>query len=177
MESVNDVLHRLGYRVSVKVPAKPPRRGNNKFYWWRRYPTHKTSSKYTPIEDRIKNGDFDYSPYWRQIEYEYYWLATDIVNAQKQPGWCVEKERDIRTVYSKRIQRLSEDAMKDEHERFEAFIDALKWSFGGSREDIKDFVNTFEGTILECVTHYKIKLQFSKKKKVDDFFERTFLTE
>jgi hypothetical protein len=161
MKEVKEVLDYLGYKVNVKVPIKPKHRGNNMFYWWRRYPIHKSLHKNKPIDDKIKNGDFDYSPYWEQIQYEYYWLAEAIVKAKQEKGWCVEKERDIRTTYNKRISKLGDDALKDEFERFESFKKELKSSYGGNKEKIDEFVNTFEGSLDECATYYKL----SKKLK------------
>lgn len=160
-KEIQDTLDYLGYKVTVDVPAKPPHRGNNKFYWWRRYPIHKELHKYQPIEDKIKNGDFSYSPYWTQVQYEYYWLAEAIVKAKGEKEWCIEKEREIRTIYAKRINKLSEDAMKDEFERLEAFKNDLRTRYGGSREEVDTFVNEFEGSLDECVTFYKL----SKKLK------------
>jgi hypothetical protein len=156
MKEVKEVLDYLGYKVNVKVPIKPKHRGNNMFYWWRRYPIHKPLHKNKPIDDKIKNGDFDYSPYWEQIQYEYYWLAEAIVKAKQEKGWCVEKERDIRTTYNKRISKLGEDALKDEFERFNSFKNELKLSYGGSKEEVDNFINTFEGSLAECTTYYKL---------------------
>jgi hypothetical protein len=160
-KEIQEILNYLGYKVTVKVPAKPPHRGNNKFYWWRRYPIHQELHKNCSIEDKIKNGDFDYSPYWKQIQYEYYWLAEAMLKAKGEKEWCVEKEREIRTIYSKRINKLSKDAMKDEFERLETFKSDLKRFYGGSREEINEFVDKFEGSLEECVTFYKL----SKKLK------------
>ena len=156
MTEIQNVLNYLGYKVTVDVPAKPPHRGNNKFYWWRRYPIHKELHKYQPIEDKIKNGDFDYSPYWEQVQYEYYWLAEAIVKAMGEKEWCVEKEREIKTIYSKRINKLSEDAMKDEHDRFQSFINDLRTTCGGTKDDAAEWVNNFEGSLDECVIFYKL---------------------
>lgn len=160
-KEIKNTLSYLGYKVTVDVPAKPPHRGNNKFYWWRRYPIHKELHKYQPIEDKIKNGDYDYSPYWTQVQYEYYWLAEAIVKAKSEKEWCVEKEREIRTIYAKRINKLTEDAAKDEFERIEAFKSALKLAYGGRKEEIDMFVNEFEGSLEECAVFYKL----SKKIK------------
>jgi len=155
-KEIQNILDYLGYKVTVEVPAKPPHRGNNKFYWWRRYPIHKELHKYQPIEDKIKNGDFDYSPYWTQIQYEYYWLAEAILKAKSEKEWCVEKEREIRTIYSKRINKLSEDAVKDEFERLETFKRNLKTHYGGKQEEVNNFVDTFEGSLEECALFYKL---------------------
>lgn len=155
-KEIQDILDYLGYKVTVKVPAKPPHRGSNKFYWWRRYPIHKELHKYFPIENKIKNGDFDYSPYWTQIQYEYYWLAEAILKAQSEKEWCIEKEREIKTIYNKRINKLSQDAIKDEFERLEAFKNDLRTHYGGKREEIDDFVSTFDGSLEECALFYKL---------------------
>lgn len=160
-KDVKEVLDYLGYKITVDVPAKPPHRGNNKFYWWRRYPIHKELHKYQPIEDKLANGDFNYSPYWTQVQYEQYWLAEAIVKEKSGKEWCVEKEREVRTIYAKRINKLSEDAMKDEFERLHAFKLDLKRQYGGKQDDVSEFVDKFEGSLEECVLFYKLskKLQ------------------
>jgi hypothetical protein len=158
-KDIKEVLDYLGYKITVDVPLKPPHRGNNKFYWWRRYPIHKELHKYQPIEDKLANGDFNYSPYWTQVQYEQYWLAEAIVKEKSGKEWCVEKEREIKTIYAKRINKLSEDAMKDEHDRFQSFINDLKATCGGSRDDAAEWVNSFEGSLDECVTFYKLHIK------------------
>jgi hypothetical protein len=160
MTEVEKVLKRLGYKVAIEVPPKPKHKGNNMFYWWRRFPTHKPLHKNKPLEEKIANGDYNYSPYWDQIQYEYQYLAEALVQAQKQKEWCNEKEREIRTVYNKRITKLSEDAMKDEHNRFESFKTDLKACYGGFKDEVDEFVNTFEGSLAECAIFYKLSKKF-----------------
>lgn len=64
-------------------------------------------------------------------------------------------------VDAKRINKLTEDAAKDEFERIEAFKSALKLAYGGRKEEIDTFVNEFEGSLEECAVFYKL----SKKIK------------
>jgi len=42
----------------------------NQFFWWRRWTRKgKPLHKYSPLADKIKNGDYDDSPYRWQINY------------------------------------------------------------------------------------------------------------
>ena len=47
------------------------------FYWWRRFRTHKSLPYKSPLIDKIKNGDFDYSPYFQQAEWELHWMKDE----------------------------------------------------------------------------------------------------
>ena len=156
MVTREDILKEFNINVSFEAPPKPTPLNFNKFFWWRRYPVSKPLDKHYSFISKINHGDFDYSPYWTQVQYEYYWLAEAILKAKGEKEWCVEKEREIRTIYSKRINKLSEDAAKDEFERLETFKRSLKTHYGGKQEEVNNFVDTFEGSLEECVLFYKL---------------------
>ena len=107
--------------------------------------------------NKIKNKDFDYSPYWNQIQYEYYWMAEDILELRRYhkggKDSLFQLERDIVTSYNKRIKRLNEDAGLDEANRIIYLKNELKRYFGG-KNYVDDFIDNFEGTIEEAFSEY-----------------------
>lgn len=144
--------------ITVKVPLKPTNRNSNVYIWWRRYPTHKNLPVSTSYRDKIKNGDFDYSPYWKQIQYEYYWMMEEILKLREQHTGgrdsLYQQERDIITSYNRRLKKLYEDAQLDEDARIDDIKKELRRSFGGNKYDTDYFIDTFEGTIEEAFSEY-----------------------
>ena len=61
----------------MRVPKKPSGRRALPFYWYRRFKTHKCLPYKYPLIDKIKNGDFDYSPYFQQAEWELHWMKDE----------------------------------------------------------------------------------------------------
>jgi hypothetical protein len=159
MDEVKEVLKKeFNKTITIKIPLKPTNRNKNVYIWWRRYPTHKNLPTTTPYKDKIKNGDFDYSPYWKQIQYEYYWMMEDVLNLRKQHTGgrdsLYQLERDIITSYNRRLKKLYEDAQLDEAARINDLKMELRRSFGGNKFETDDFINTFEGTIDEAFSEY-----------------------
>ena len=144
--------------ITVKVPLKPTNRNSNVYIWWRRYPTHKNLPVSTSYRDKIKNGDFDYSPYWKQIQYEYYWMMEEILKLREQHTGgrdsLYQQERDIITSYNRRLKKLYEDAQLDEAARIDDIKKELRRSFGGNKYDTDYFIDIFEGTIEEAFSEY-----------------------
>jgi hypothetical protein len=139
----------------MKIPKKPSARKSSPFYWWRRFPTP-SYPKVKQFHNRLKNGEFDPSPYLNQIEWEKEWMKQEI-EEEKQHYKNVnsivfydEVVRPVSTTYNKRIKRLTEDSWKDEDKRISSLIKALKKEFMLSEEIIYDFLSNFEGTIKEC---------------------------
>ena len=76
MVTVKEVLQEFNPTFGIKAPAKPPKMKKfNVFYWHRRYATHKFLPDREHIWNKCKNGDFEYSPYAKYINYEYWWMA------------------------------------------------------------------------------------------------------
>ena len=162
---LKDVLIELGINPKIKVPKKPKWNGANKFYWWRRFPIHKDLHKYKPLEEKINNGDFDYTPYAKYIQYEYYWMAEELLEVRQQklrPDVLREKEDDIRLTCSKRLKHLRADMMKDEFTRIQDFKAALKYHIGGSKELIDIYIEEAEGTLIEVMSDYPKWLEQKK---------------
>jgi hypothetical protein len=128
------------------------------YYWWRRFPIHHPLPKKTGYKEKIKNKDFDYSPYWKYIQYEYYWMAEDILDLRNNHKGgrdsLLQLEREIITSYNKRLKKLYDDAMVDEANRIESLKKELNRNFKGSKYDADDFIDLFEGTIEEAFSEY-----------------------
>ena len=159
MIKVTDVLKELNYQVNVKVPKKEKKRIKNIFYWWRRFPTHKFLSPGSHSLDKEANGDFNYSPYWTYIQYEYYWLAEDIVEIKNMNlSKIFEKEtiNGLKTAYNKRLLKLYDDYEADESFRIKNLKDSLIRDYGGDIEIVNDYINEHAvGTIKECILNYR----------------------
>lgn len=148
MVKVKDVIKELvPYTTLSKIPKKPAKLPKfNVFYWHRRYPTHKFLKQNAHILDKCKNGDFEYSPYSKYIEYEYWWMAQEIAdlrNSNFSFDVKQEKEREIRLSYNKRIKNLRQDFERDEAERMQNLKDSLRKTFGGTKADVDDFINNY----------------------------------
>jgi hypothetical protein len=159
MNRINELLEKEFSRtVTIKVPVREKKRIKNMYYWWRRFPIHKTLSNMAHHKEKIKNKDFDYSPYWTQIQYEYYWMAEDILhlrdNHKGGRDSLFQLEREIITSYNRRLKKLYEDASIDESNRINYLKRELVRNFRGSKYDADDFIDTFEGTIEEAFSEY-----------------------
>jgi hypothetical protein len=136
------------------------------FYWHRRYTTHKSLKSNSHIWDKCKNGDFEYSPYARYIEYEYWWMAEEIAQLRNSSftfDTKQEKERDIRLNYNRRLKNLRADFQRDEAERLQNLKDSLRKTFGGSKEDVENFINNYATeTTNEVITQYPYWLMREK---------------
>jgi hypothetical protein len=139
----------------MKIPKKPSARKSSPFYWWRRFPTP-SYPKTKQIRDRIKNGEFDSSPYVQQVEWEKEWMKQEIEEETQHYQnissivFYDEVVRPVSKIYNKRIKHLTEDSWKDEDKRLHLFVRALKKEFMLSEDVVFDFLSNFEGTIQEC---------------------------
>ena len=132
----------------------------NKFFWWRRYQEHKSLPNPNRAMAKALNGDYDYSPYWKQIQYEH-WFEEQEINKFKSTytgsheniNW---HERQISKLFYARRERLLKDAEKDEVNRLNSLFKDMRKEFGGNEEDIKEKFYVFEGTIPEFIEAYKI---------------------
>jgi len=142
----------------MKAPKKPVQRGVNKFFWWRRFPIHKSLGKRKPIYMKIKNGDYDYSPYFQQADWELEWMDADIKVATKH---CIsaegisENSRKVQEMSYKRRNKLLEDAMKDEHNRLESLKEDIIFAYGGDKKLYNEVIEKCDGDINQLVIDYK----------------------
>lgn len=137
------------------TPSKPPH-DYNPYFWWRRFGTHKNlSSKNTALE-KAQNGDFDPSPYWKQINYEYYWLAQDVVELRDKLGYVDKfKERELIQNYNRRIKKLTQDALLDEDARMEDLYSSIARDYKVTKKQVREYIqNKAFGTIKECILNF-----------------------
>jgi hypothetical protein len=154
------------------IPPKP-NKTYNKFFWWRRYQEHKTLPNNCPVMEKAKNGDYDYSPYWKQVQYEHWFEEQEIkkfkanyTGASENYDW---NERQISKLYYARRERLIKDAERDELNRLASLFKDMRKAFGGNEEDLKERFHNFEGTIVEFIEDYKSTRTIPKPKPVPKF--------
>ena len=155
-------------------PTPPkPNKTYNKFFWWRRYQEHKPLSKMASIWDKVKNGDYDVTPYYKQREYEFWFEVQEINKYKANYSGSYEnidwQERQITKLYWQRRKRLLNDAERDELNRWVTFLKDVKKNFGGTEEQIKDMFESFEGTISEFLEAYKNSRNLPKIQPVPIF--------
>ena len=143
----------------MRVPKKPSGRRALPFYWYRRFKTHKCLPYKYPLIDKIKNGDFEYSPFFEQAKWELHWMKEEqeefINNYQGKDPLLDRLYMDIETRARKRYNKLFEDAMKDEHNRMDMLTNNLSKYYKLNKQKVKDFINIFEGTTIELFESLK----------------------
>ena len=159
MVKAKDIIHEFAPYTTGKAPKKPAKLPKfNVFYWHRRYSTHKFLKSNASIMDKCKNGDFEYSPYAKYIEYEYWWMAEEIAeirNSDHTFETKQEKERDIRSSYNRRLKNLRNDFQRDENDRLQNLKDSLRKTFGGTKILVEEFINEYAaGTTDEVIRQY-----------------------
>ena len=137
----------------MKVPKKPNGRRALPFYWWRRFKTHKYLPYKTSVIDKILNGDFEYSPFFDQANWELHWMEQEqkefIDNYQGSDYTMDMLYLAIESRARKRYNRLFEDGMNDERSRMDSLIVNLGKHYKINKRKVKDFINVFEGTTVE----------------------------
>ena len=125
----------------------------NQFFWWRRW-NRKTKPlhKYSPLIDKIKNGDYDESPYLFQI----YYCDWEIAEKRKQftdvNEWASET-----TIDRNRRRRLREDHEKYEKENLEQLRKDFLNTFRMTREDYENDVVEVGGTLEEFYNYCEMR--------------------
>ena len=163
----------LKWKATYDPTPPKPNKTYNRFFWWRRYQEHKTLSKMASIWDKVKNGDYDVTPYYKQREYEF-WFEKQEINKYKAnySGSYQDlgfQERQISKLYWQRRKRLLNDAERDELNRWTIFLRDVKINFGGTEEQIKDMFESFEGTITEFLEAYRESRNLPKIKPIPEF--------
>ena len=143
----------------MRIPKKPNGRRALPFYWYRRFKTHKYLPYKYPLIDKIKNGDFEYSPFFDQANWELHWMKEEqeefLNNYQGKEPEQDSLYLDIERRARKRYNKLFEDAMKDEHNRMDMLTNNLSKYYKLNKQKIKDFINVFEGTTIELFESLK----------------------
>ncbi len=163
----------LKWKATYNPTPPKPNKTYNRFFWWRRYQEHKTLSKMASIWDKVKNGDSDVTPYYKQREYEFWFEEQEINKYKANYSGSYEnidwQERQITTLYWERRKRLLNDAERDELNRWVTFLKDVKTNFGGNEEQIKDMFESFEGTITEFLEAYRESRNLPKIKQIPIF--------
>ena len=140
-----------------KVPKKPSGRRALPFYWWRRYKTHKPLPSKYPLLQKIQNGDFKYSPFFQQAEWELHWMKDEqeefIKNYQGREPELDYLYKEIELRARKRYNKLIEDAYKDENEKLEKIVTLFCKNFKIQKEEFKDLISKFDKN-LESLYNY-----------------------
>tara|TARA_R110001592_G_scaffold7667_1_gene42488 strand:- start:160 stop:597 length:438 start_codon:yes stop_codon:yes gene_type:complete len=143
----------------MRIPKKPSGRKALPFYWYRRFKAHKCLPYKYPLIDKIKNGDFEYSPFFDQANWELYWMKEEqeefISNYQGKEPEQDNLYLDIERRARKRYNKLYEDAMKDEHNRMDMLTNNLSKYYKLKNQKVKDFIEVFEGTTVELFESLK----------------------
>ena len=144
----------------TKRPLKPRGGKRTPFYWWRRFPSHRYLSTKASIRDRIANGDFDYPELFQHARWELEWMEEDqqaYVKAYTGTGdpRTHDEYADIERRYRKRWRLLQEDAVEVEAKRLIALVDAIHQVLGVDKDEIRDRMSTWDGTIDELYTQLR----------------------
>jgi CRISPR/Cas system endoribonuclease Cas6 (RAMP superfamily) len=137
----------------MRIPNKPSGRRATPFYWWRRFRTHKNLPYKAPLINKIRNGDFEYSPFFEQAKWELHWMKEEqeefIKNYQGKNYENDNLYEDIERRARKRYNKLYEDAIKDETDRMERLINGLSKYFKVKKDNIRNIIEEFDGTTEE----------------------------
>lgn len=139
--------------VIEKQLGKLQKLNYNRFFWWRRW-NRKTQSlhKYCPLIDKIKNGDYDESPYLFQIYY------CDWEIEQKHTQFPDIREwAEATTMDRNRRRRLREDHEKYEKENLTQLRKDFLNTFRMTREDYENDVVEVGGTLEEFYLHCEMR--------------------
>ena len=103
------------------------------FYWWRRFRTHKCLPYKSSLLSKIRNGDFEYSEFYQQAEWELHWMVDEqkefIENYQGKDPKEDKLYLDIEIRARKRYNKLYADALNDENEKLNKLRDNLSKKF------------------------------------------------
>ena len=126
----------------------------NQFFWWRRWTRKgKPLHKYSPLADKIKNGDYDDSPYRWQIYYCDWEIDQKTKKFFDRREWAEET-----TIDRNRRRRLIDDHEKYERKNLEQLQKDFLQTFRMTRDDYERDVIEVGGTLEEfynyCETRY-----------------------
>lgn len=123
----------------------------NRFMWWKSYtPKTKPLPNSASFEAKIKNGDFDVSPYAFEAELVEHRLRKKWLKHYPETAEFLEDARmDIA-----RRKRLLEDHEKDENKKLDTFFRAAERTFKVSRKEINKAIDSFDGETIEDLYYY-----------------------
>jgi len=139
-------------KISTFKPSK-----YNQFYWWRRFKMRETKHPYTPLYDKIKNGDYDVSDYFYQAQYELELMKEDLAKIKS-----VDDQHEKRALWMERYRRLNEDYAKDEASIMKALIKDFRITFRVTEEELYSYMEECDGDLM-CL-YNTVKQDYIKKR-------------
>ncbi len=124
--------------------AHLPKLKYNKFQWWRSYGLLEELHHYRPLIERIRNGDFDPSPYFWMAQ-----LAIHEMNEKIAKVKCPEKRREIQSLHMEKYRRLQVDYEKDEAAKLAEMRKSFQMWFKKTREELEEIMQDFVGDLEE----------------------------
>ena len=140
----------------------------NQFRWWRRWDSkNKPLHKLKPLLDKIRNGDFDHSHYFWQVQFCEIELNEKYLQLKDGDRWMEETQVD-----RARRKRLYEDFEKDEAEKLKQIQKEFILTFRMSKENYEQEVIKFDGSLEDFYFHcrqifgeYAIPLRSKRGRK------------
>jgi len=132
----------------------------NRFFWWRNFAVkQKPLHKYSPLIDKIKNGDYYPSPYM--------WMAQHAI-LEAYPKINIEKDDPVKqsevlVLDIARYRRLMADFEKDEKERISNLYKEFKINFKLDEETVQNEMLNFDGTLEEFYHYIRKKYRENNK--------------
>ena len=137
----------------------------NVFYYWRRFQSRQPMHKYTPLDTRIKNGDFEISDYRQQAFYEL-WLLDERLKTERKKYSSHEAWVNRRDIIEKqqydRYHKLMNAFDKEEPKIWDELVKELANDLrhlGSDKLSRIDLINEsageFDGTTLEFYEYLK----------------------
>ena len=142
----------------MRVPKKPSGRKALPFYWYRRFKAHKSLPYKARLLDKIENGDFEYSEFFQQADWELHWMKEEQKEFKQNYKGFDNPENDtlymdIEIKARKRWSKLIEDGMKDVQNRMDRLVNGLYRLFKVSKDTIREEMEEFDGTTKEFYYH------------------------
>ena len=132
----------------------------NRFFWWRNFAVkQKPLHKYCPLIDKIKNGDFNPSPYMWMAQHAIL-EAYPKINPEKDDP---VKQSELLVMDIARYRRLMADFEKDEKERISNLYKEFKINFKLDEETVQNEMLNFDGTLEEFYHYIRKKYRENNK--------------
>ena len=154
----------------MRVPKKPSGRKALPFYWYRRFKAHKSLPYKARLLDKIENGDFEYSEFFQQADWELHWMKEDLEKFKKNYIGFEDPERstgymDIKKKAHKRYSLLYKDGHETDNKRLEYLVEGFCKEFKITRKEVWKIMETFGGTTEELYHYVASKFDYNKLSK------------
>lgn len=134
----------------------------NQFRWWRRWDTkNKPLDKKASLLSKIKNGDFDFSHYFWQVQKCELEINEKSLQSTDSHHWM-----EVTSIDRARRLRLWGDFEKDENEKLQTLENEFPKEFYMTIDDYYNELDTFDGTLEEFYVHCQLK--FKKRHRVPE---------